>query len=70
LPPEVLPTLAAFLLVFADLAVCRYTSIGCMREIKLYDRRRTPSSWMNIVRPGEFAVFHHDIESGAMTDVA
>jgi hypothetical protein len=41
-----------------------------MREIRLYDRGRTPASWMQIVRPSEFAVFHSDIKSGAMTNAA
>ena len=41
-----------------------------MREIKLYDRTRTPASWMQIIQPGEFAVFHGDMKSGAMTDAA
>src|SRR5262245_11815140 len=41
-----------------------------MREIRLYDRDRTPASWMQIIRPGEFAVFHSQIKGGAMTDAA
>ncbi len=41
-----------------------------MREIKLYDRGRTPPNWMQIIRAGEFAVFHRELQSGAMTDTA
>jgi len=39
-----------------------------MREVKLYDRSRTPASWMQLIQPGEFAVFHTDAKNGGMTD--
>ena len=39
-----------------------------MREIKLYDRGRIPANWMQIIQAGEFAVFHYDLQRGAMTD--
>ena len=39
-----------------------------MREIKLYDRGRTPANWMQIIQAGEFAVFHYDLNHGAITD--
>jgi hypothetical protein len=41
-----------------------------MRELKLYDAARNPPNWMQIVQPGEFAVFHRDAASGAMADSA
>lgn len=41
-----------------------------MRELKLYDSARTPPNWMQIIQPGEFAVFHRDVTSGAMADSA
>jgi hypothetical protein len=41
-----------------------------MREIRLYDRERTPPNWMQIIRPGEFAVFHSDVKSRAITDAS
>jgi hypothetical protein len=39
-----------------------------MREVKLYDRSRTPANWMQIIQPGEFAVFHTNARNGGMTD--
>ena len=41
-----------------------------MRELKLYDGARTPPNWMQIIQPGEFAVFHRDATSGTMADSA
>lgn len=41
-----------------------------MRELKLYDPARNPPNWMQIIQPGEFAVFHRDVTSGAMADSA
>jgi hypothetical protein len=41
-----------------------------MREVKLYDQSRTPANWMQIIQPGEFAVFHSDAKTGAMMNAA
>jgi hypothetical protein len=32
-----------------------------MQELKLYDPARQPASWTEIVRPGQYAVFHTDV---------
>lgn len=36
-----------------------------MREILVYDHSRVPASWMELIRPGEYAVFLSDAESCA-----
>lgn len=36
-----------------------------MNEVKLYDPGRKPASWMRIIQPGQFAVFHQDVKSAA-----
>lgn len=41
-----------------------------MHEVKLYDRGRNPANWMQIIKSSEFAVFHYDLKSAAMTDAA
>ena len=35
-----------------------------MQEVTLYDRSRKPSSWMEIIRPGQYAAFFSDVETG------
>lgn len=34
-----------------------------MKEIKLYDPTRKPASWMEIIQPGQYAIFHIDASS-------
>ncbi|HJX83706.1 MAG TPA: hypothetical protein VJ723_05130 [Candidatus Angelobacter sp.] len=34
-----------------------------MRELKLYDPTRKPSSWTDLIHPGQYAVFHTDVQS-------
>jgi len=36
-----------------------------VQEVALYDPSRKPSSWMEVIQPGQYAVFLSDIESGA-----
>jgi hypothetical protein len=36
-----------------------------VRTIRLYDASRTPHDWMDIIQPGQFAVFASSIEGGA-----
>ena len=35
-----------------------------MQQIALYDPHRKPASWMEIIRPGQYAAFLTDIETG------
>jgi len=39
-----------------------------MIQLRLYDRSRTPSSWTEIVRAGQFVVFAKTIDTGAPCD--
>jgi hypothetical protein len=39
-----------------------------MIVLPLYDRTRTPSSWTEIVRPGQFVVFAKTLDTGAPCD--
>jgi hypothetical protein len=39
-----------------------------MIELRLYDRSRTPSSWTEIIRPGQFVAFAKTFETGAPCD--
>jgi hypothetical protein len=32
-----------------------------MQELRLYDPNRQPKTWTDIIRPGQFAVFHSDL---------
>jgi hypothetical protein len=34
-----------------------------MRELRLYDPARTPKTWTDIIRPGQYAVFHSDVRT-------
>ena len=34
-----------------------------MRELRLYDPARTPKAWTDIIRPGQYAVFHSDVRT-------
>jgi hypothetical protein len=34
-----------------------------MRELRLYDPARTPKGWTDIIRPGQYAVFHSDVNT-------
>ncbi|SRR6266404_1844585 len=36
-----------------------------MQQVLLYDRTRVPPNWMELVRPGQYAVFLSDVESSA-----
>ena len=36
-----------------------------VQVVRLHDPARRPASWMEIVRPGQFAIFAKDLESGA-----
>jgi hypothetical protein len=36
-----------------------------MQEVVLYDRKRKPASWMEIIQPTQYAVFLRDVETGA-----
>ncbi|HYW36946.1 MAG: hypothetical protein ACLQDM_13400 [Bradyrhizobium sp.] len=36
-----------------------------MQEVARYDPNRKPSSWMEVIQPGQYAAFFSDIESGA-----
>jgi hypothetical protein len=36
-----------------------------VQEIAVYDRKRKPSSWMELIRPTQYAVFFSDAKSGA-----
>jgi len=36
-----------------------------VREVALYDPNRTPPSWMEVIRPTQYAVFLSDVETGA-----
>jgi hypothetical protein len=36
-----------------------------MQEVALYDRKRKPASWMEIIQPGQYAVFLRDVKTGA-----
>lgn len=39
-----------------------------MIELRLYDRARTPSSWTEIIRPGQFVAFAKTFDTGAPCD--
>jgi hypothetical protein len=39
-----------------------------MITLRLYDRSRTPSSWTEIIRPGQFVAFAKTFETGAPCD--
>ena len=39
-----------------------------MIQLRLYDRSRTPSSWTEVVRPGQFVAFAKMLETGASCD--
>src|SRR5215475_1829558 len=34
-----------------------------MRELRLYDPDRSPRAWTDIIRPGQYAVFHSDLRT-------
>jgi hypothetical protein len=34
-----------------------------MQELKLYDPARKPANWIDLVHPGQYAVFHTDVQS-------
>jgi hypothetical protein len=34
-----------------------------MQELRLYDPDRQPKTWTDIIRPGQYAVFHSDLET-------
>jgi hypothetical protein len=36
-----------------------------LQELALYDPNRKPASWMEVIRPGQYAAFLSDIETGA-----
>jgi hypothetical protein len=36
-----------------------------MPRVALYDRNRKPPSWMDLIRPGQYAAFFRDIDTGA-----
>jgi hypothetical protein len=36
-----------------------------MQQVLLYDRTRVPPNWIELVRPGQYAVFLSDVESSA-----
>lgn len=39
-----------------------------MQIVRLHDPTRTPASWMQIVAPGQFALFAKDLDSGVPCD--
>ena len=39
-----------------------------MITLRLYDRSRTPNSWTEIIRPGQFVAFAKTIDTGASCD--
>jgi len=39
-----------------------------MLQLRLYDRARTPSSWTEIIGPGQFAAFAKTFDTGAACD--
>ena len=39
-----------------------------MIPLRLYDRSRTPSSWTEIIRPGQFVTFAKTFDTGAPCD--
>jgi hypothetical protein len=39
-----------------------------MIQLRLYDRARTPRSWTEIIRPGQFAAFAKTVDTGAPCD--
>ena len=39
-----------------------------MIQLRLYDRSRTPNSWTEIIRPGQFVAFAKTIDTGAPCD--
>ncbi len=39
-----------------------------MQEVLLYDPKRRPASWMGIIQPGQYAVFHKDAHTEIETD--
>jgi hypothetical protein len=41
---------------------------NCMIALRLYDRARTPRSWTEIIRPGQFVAFAKLIDTGAPCD--
>jgi hypothetical protein len=36
-----------------------------VEEVALYDRKSKPASWMEIIQPGQYAVFLRDVKTGA-----
>ena len=34
-----------------------------MQELRLYDPDRRPRAWTDIIRPGQYAVFHSDLRT-------
>jgi hypothetical protein len=34
-----------------------------MQELRLYDPNRRPKTWTDIIRPGQYAVFHSDLHT-------
>ena len=38
------------------------------RQVLLYDPARTPANWLELMRPGDFAVFLLDVRTGAPLD--
>jgi hypothetical protein len=34
-----------------------------MQELRLYDPNRQPNTWTDIIRPGQYAVFHSDLST-------
>lgn len=40
-----------------------------MHTIRLHDPSRTPASWMQIVRPGQFVLFAKNLDTGATCDM-
>jgi hypothetical protein len=40
-----------------------------MIQLRLYDRARTPNSWTEIIRPGQFVTFAKTFDTGAPCDV-
>lgn len=34
-----------------------------MQEVKLYDPTRTPTNWLDIIQPHQYALFHVDVKS-------
>lgn len=52
---------------WSTLRVVRYAA--GVRTIRLYDASRQPRDWMEIIQPGQFAVFASMLDGGAPTDI-